>query len=139
MALIFISNIRFLYIINSTDHIIIIILHKFVLIIFFYFWCVYFFFNNISVIKLHVWFFWILSNAYFIFYQIYTGTGVISHYVNLNIVVPEAFILGSGEHHVDTGSVISLVCIIEKVRFEYTHSQKWKKATCLFYSDPSTF
>ncbi|XP_077294947.1 neurotrimin-like [Arctopsyche grandis] len=46
--------------------------------------------------------------------QISTGTGLISHYVNLNIVIPEALILGSGEHHVDTGSVISLVCIIEK-------------------------
>lgn len=47
-----------------------------------------------------------------------------SHYVNLNIVVPEAFILGSGEHHVDTGSVISLVCIIEKVNFQYINIKK---------------
>jgi hypothetical protein len=39
-----------------------------------------------------------------------------SHFVDLHIVVPEAFILGSGEHHVDVGSGISLVCIIEKVR-----------------------
>ena len=39
-----------------------------------------------------------------------------SHFVNLHIVVPEAFILGSGEHHVDTGSAISLICMIEKVR-----------------------
>lgn len=31
-----------------------------------------------------------------------------------NIVIPEAFILGSGEHHVDVGSIINLVCIIEK-------------------------
>lgn len=38
-----------------------------------------------------------------------------SHFVNLHIVVPEAFILGSGEHHVDTGSTISLICMIEKV------------------------
>ncbi|KAF4529047.1 hypothetical protein B566_EDAN006068 [Ephemera danica] len=37
-----------------------------------------------------------------------------SHFVNLHIVVPEAFILGNGEHHVDIGSTISLVCIIEK-------------------------
>nr|CAD7569160.1 unnamed protein product [Timema californicum] len=43
-----------------------------------------------------------------------TGTGIMSHFVNLHIVVPEAFILGSGEHHVDVGSGISLVCIIEK-------------------------
>jgi hypothetical protein len=35
--------------------------------------------------------------------------------VNLQVVVPEAFILGSGELHVDMGSAINLVCIIEKV------------------------
>ncbi|XP_071440426.1 uncharacterized protein [Hetaerina americana] len=46
--------------------------------------------------------------------QVSTGTGIMSHFVNLHIVVPEAFILGSGEHHVDVGSAISLVCIIEK-------------------------
>ncbi|KAG8236122.1 hypothetical protein J437_LFUL000485 [Ladona fulva] len=37
-----------------------------------------------------------------------------SHFVNVHIVVPEAFILGTGDHHVDIGSAISLVCIIEK-------------------------
>lgn len=47
--------------------------------------------------------------------QVSTGNGIMSHFVNLHIVVPEAFILGSGEHHVDTGSTISLVCMIEKV------------------------
>lgn len=46
--------------------------------------------------------------------QVSTGTGIMSHFVNLHIVVPEAFILGSGEHHVDVGSVISLVCMIDK-------------------------
>ncbi|CAB3370260.1 Hypothetical predicted protein [Cloeon dipterum] len=46
--------------------------------------------------------------------QVSTGTGIMSHFVNLHIVVPEAFILGNGEHHVDIGSTISLVCIIEK-------------------------
>jgi len=35
--------------------------------------------------------------------------------VNVQVVVPEAFILGSGELHVDMGSAINLVCIIEKV------------------------
>ncbi|EDS40312.1 conserved hypothetical protein [Culex quinquefasciatus] len=44
-----------------------------------------------------------------------TPTGVISHFVNLQVVVPEAFILGSGELHVDMGSTINLVCIIEKL------------------------
>lgn len=48
--------------------------------------------------------------------QVSTATGVISHFVNLQVVVPEAFILGSGELHVDMGSTINLVCIIEKVR-----------------------
>ena len=48
--------------------------------------------------------------------QVARSTGILSHFVNLNIVIPEAFILGSGEHHVDVGSIINLVCIIEKVR-----------------------
>lgn len=47
--------------------------------------------------------------------QVSTTTGIISHFVNLQVVVPEAFILGSGELHVDMGSTINLVCIIEKV------------------------
>ncbi|CAB0044496.1 unnamed protein product [Trichogramma brassicae] len=42
------------------------------------------------------------------------STGILSHFVNLNIVTPEAFILGGEEHHVDVGSIINLVCIIEK-------------------------
>lgn len=49
------------------------------------------------------------------FLQVSTSTGVISHFVNAQVVVPEAFILGSGELHVDMGSAINLVCIIEKV------------------------
>lgn len=52
----------------------------------------------------------------FIFtFQVSTSTGVVSHFVNVQVVVPEAFILGSGELHVDMGSAINLVCIIEKV------------------------
>lgn len=47
--------------------------------------------------------------------QVSTSTGVISHFVNLQVVVPEAFILGSGELHVYMGSTINLVCIIDKV------------------------
>lgn len=47
--------------------------------------------------------------------QVSTTTGIISHFVNLQVVVPEAFILGSSELHVDMGSTINLVCIIEKV------------------------
>ncbi|CAB3373859.1 Hypothetical predicted protein [Cloeon dipterum] len=45
--------------------------------------------------------------------QVATGSGTMSHYFNLHIVVPEAFILGSGEYHIGEGSTISLVCIIE--------------------------
>ncbi|XP_015585762.1 hemicentin-1 isoform X1 [Cephus cinctus] len=45
--------------------------------------------------------------------QVARSTGILSHFVNLNIVIPEAFILGSGEHHVDVGSIINLVCIID--------------------------
>lgn len=47
--------------------------------------------------------------------QVATSTGVVSHYASLQVVVPEAFILGSGEFHVDMGSALNLVCIIEKV------------------------
>ncbi|KFB50692.1 Dgri\GH17246-PA-like protein [Anopheles sinensis] len=47
--------------------------------------------------------------------KVSTPTGIISHFVNLQVVVPEAFILGSGELHVDMGSTINLVCIIEKL------------------------
>ncbi|XP_070501957.1 lachesin-like [Chironomus tepperi] len=46
--------------------------------------------------------------------QVSTSTGVVSHQASLQVVVPEAFILGSGELHVDMGSVLNLVCIIEK-------------------------
>ncbi|XP_044747062.1 lachesin isoform X2 [Coccinella septempunctata] len=48
--------------------------------------------------------------------QISSNSGLISHFVNLQIVIPEATIQGSksGEHHVDVGSVIDLLCIIEK-------------------------
>lgn len=51
--------------------------------------------------------------------QVATPTGVLSHYASLQVVVPEAFILGSGELHVDMGSALNLVCIIEKVIWIY--------------------
>lgn len=60
--------------------------------------------------------------AYMVYFQVSTSTGVISHFVNLQVVVPEAFILGSGELHVDMGSTINLVCIIEKVNKEVIYS-----------------
>ncbi|KAL7630978.1 UNVERIFIED_CONTAM: hypothetical protein RMT77_018736 [Armadillidium vulgare] len=46
--------------------------------------------------------------------QISTGTGIISHFVNLHVIVPEAFILGNSEYHVQTGSAINLYCIVEQ-------------------------
>ncbi|RZF43910.1 hypothetical protein LSTR_LSTR007246 [Laodelphax striatellus] len=42
-----------------------------------------------------------------------TGSGTISHYFTLHVVVPNAYILGNGEYHIGEGSTISLVCIIE--------------------------
>lgn len=47
--------------------------------------------------------------------QVPTAAGALSRLVALHVLVPEAFILGADEHHVDAGSTISLVCIIEKV------------------------
>lgn len=49
--------------------------------------------------------------------KVSSSAGIVSHFVNLQIVVPEATIQGtkSGEHHVDIGSIINLVCVIEKV------------------------
>ncbi|XP_058798909.1 zwei Ig domain protein zig-8-like [Phymastichus coffea] len=46
--------------------------------------------------------------------QVSRSTGILSYFVNLKVVTPEAFILGSEEHHVDVRSIINLVCIIEK-------------------------
>ncbi|KAG8314493.1 hypothetical protein J6590_092047 [Homalodisca vitripennis] len=45
--------------------------------------------------------------------QVATSSGILSHYYNLHVIVPTAFILGSGEYHIGEGSTISLVCIIE--------------------------
>ncbi|CAH0696130.1 unnamed protein product [Spodoptera exigua] len=49
--------------------------------------------------------------------QVSTGGGTLSRLVHLHIAVPEAFILGADEHHVDAGSTINLVCIIEKALY----------------------
>lgn len=56
-----------------------------------------------------------LTHILFLCLQVATGAGTMSHYFNLHIVVPAAFILGSGEYHIGEGSTISLVCIIENV------------------------
>ncbi|KAL7646463.1 UNVERIFIED_CONTAM: hypothetical protein RMT77_003376 [Armadillidium vulgare] len=46
--------------------------------------------------------------------QLSTGTGVKSKFVNLNVVVPRAVILGNSDYHVQLGSTIKLVCAIEQ-------------------------
>ncbi|XP_035703498.1 uncharacterized protein LOC110843505 [Folsomia candida] len=45
--------------------------------------------------------------------QVSNPHGVIAHFFNLNVLVPQAYILGAKEYHVQQGTVISLVCIIE--------------------------
>jgi len=45
--------------------------------------------------------------------QVSTNTGILSRKIHLRIVSPEAFILGGDEYHIDRGSKISLVCVIE--------------------------
>ncbi|XP_069994709.1 limbic system-associated membrane protein isoform X1 [Penaeus vannamei] len=57
--------------------------------------------------------------------QISTGTGIVSQFVNLNVIVPEAFILGNSEYHVETGSPINLYCIIEQTPIP-PHVVYWK-------------
>ena len=44
-----------------------------------------------------------------------TETGSVSHYYNLHIVVPRAYILGADEYYAKAGGDIALVCIIEDV------------------------
>ena len=48
-------------------------------------------------------------------FQVSTKTGVKSHYFNLHVLTPTAFILGSEEYHTQAGNAISLVCIVENV------------------------
>ena len=50
-------------------------------------------------------------------FQVSTSTGSVSHYYNLGIIVPRAYILGADEYYAMAGGDISLVCIIEDVRF----------------------
>ncbi|KAI5693032.1 hypothetical protein M8J76_001498 [Diaphorina citri] len=46
-------------------------------------------------------------------FQVSLGQGVISHYYNLHVIVPSAYILGTDEYHIGETSTISLLCIIE--------------------------
>lgn len=46
--------------------------------------------------------------------QVTTKEGIRSHRVELKVETPEAFILAEEEYHIERGSSLSLVCIIEK-------------------------
>ncbi|XP_040574315.1 transmembrane and immunoglobulin domain-containing protein 1 [Lepeophtheirus salmonis] len=46
--------------------------------------------------------------------QVNTEEGIKSRKVELKVVTPEAFILADEEYHIERGSSLSLVCIIEK-------------------------
>ncbi|ROT67148.1 Neuronal cell adhesion molecule [Penaeus vannamei] len=46
--------------------------------------------------------------------QMYTGTGVLSQFVNLHVNTPRAVVLGPQELHVQEGDTITLVCVIQQ-------------------------
>jgi len=47
--------------------------------------------------------------------QVGTGTGIMTHYFNLFVIVPTAVISGSDEYHTPEGNSIVLCCKIENV------------------------
>ena len=58
--------------------------------------------------------------------QVSTSTGSLSHYYNLAIIVPRAFILGADEYYAMAGGDISLVCIIEDVSCLNILTKTWR-------------
>ncbi|XP_042209711.1 zwei Ig domain protein zig-8-like [Homarus americanus] len=46
--------------------------------------------------------------------QMYTGTGVLSQFVNLHVNTPRAAVLGPQELHVQEGDTITLICVIQQ-------------------------
>lgn len=48
-------------------------------------------------------------------FQVGTGTGIMTHYFNLFVIVPMAVISGNDEYHIGEGSSITLLCKIENV------------------------
>ena len=50
----------------------------------------------------------------FFLFKVTTEEGIRSHRVELKVETPEAFILAEDEYHIERGSSLSLVCIIEK-------------------------
>jgi len=47
--------------------------------------------------------------------QVGTGTGIMTHYFNLFVIVPTAVISGSDEYHTPEGNSIVLCCKVENV------------------------
>ncbi|XP_050524072.1 hemicentin-2-like [Daktulosphaira vitifoliae] len=56
--------------------------------------------------------------------QVAMGTGIASHYFNLEVIVPIARILGREEYHVGKGSTINLICVIKNGSM-LTHNVVW--------------
>ena len=52
--------------------------------------------------------------SFFFLLKVTTQEGIRSHRVELKVETPEAFILAEDEYHIERGSSLSLVCIIEK-------------------------
>ncbi|XP_066968701.1 opioid-binding protein/cell adhesion molecule-like [Macrobrachium rosenbergii] len=48
--------------------------------------------------------------------QMYTGTGVLSQFVNLHVETPTAVISGPGERHVQEGDTLTLICHINQTQ-----------------------
>ena len=55
-----------------------------------------------------------VSSCHFFCFQVTTLDGIQSRRADLKVVTPEAFILADEEYHIDRGSSLNLVCIIEK-------------------------
>ena len=51
---------------------------------------------------------------FILLFQVTSEKGIRSHRVDLKVETPEAFILAEDEYHIERGSSLSLVCIIEK-------------------------
>ena len=54
--------------------------------------------------------------------QVSTDTGIISLFVNLRVIVPEAKIIGQTQYHINKGSSISLTCVVHNVSLLYQQS-----------------
>ena len=71
--------------------------------------------------------------------QVSTSTGSLSHYYNLAIIVPRAYILGADEYYAMAGGDISLVCIIEDVSAETENERVMTMMLFRPWSRPSMY